>query len=162
MCKFLVDLCVSLGGLGTLGTFIYMIKDSKNKSKQLYSVQRIESMQMNALYKPDIRISHKRTPVNSHSPSEIILSNYGETIEIVKYKDISNHLDTKSLNEWPFPLHIDKNKDVRIPLSHEIGEIPDNIHFELIIKNKLSVLYSAVVYKENGRPLITIKESQNH
>ena len=74
MCSFIVDLCVSVGGIATAGSFIYLICDSQNKAKQLQSVQRIEFMQMNAFYKPDIGISHKKTPANSPRPSEIILS----------------------------------------------------------------------------------------
>lgn len=159
MCSFIVDLCVSVGGIATAGSFIYLICDSQNKAKQLQSVQRIEFMQMNAFYKPDIRISHKRTPANSPRPSEIILSNYGENIKIVKYNDISNHLDKNSLNSWNFPLYFNKSRDIRIPLAHAVGEIPDNISFELSIKNKLDVLYSAKIYKDKRNLVISIEQS---
>lgn len=159
MCSFIVDLCVSVGGIATAGSFIYLICDSKNKAKQLQSVQMIEFRQLNALYKPDIRISHKRTPANSPSPSEIILSNYGENIRILSYNDISNHLDKNSLNSWNYPLYFNKTKDIRIPLSHDVGDIPDNISFELSIENNLDVLYTAKIFKDKGNLVISIEPS---
>ena len=48
--------CMAVGGLGTLGTFFYVIYDSKRKTKQIKNIQLIQSHQLDLLYEPDIRI----------------------------------------------------------------------------------------------------------
>ena len=140
---------MAAGGLGTVGTLICMIWDSKRKTKQIETVQQIQSYQLESLYEPDVRISSYGGVFN-----DIVINNHGENLILIGVYELS---DTRLLNKdgmegW-FPLPFDKNADIHIPLLLP----PTKIRLLCITiecKNRLSLTYKVNIEIIDGKPTI--------
>lgn len=138
------DLAVILGGIGTFGTFVKLICDSKNKTKQLQAIQNIESRQLDIIYTPDIRIDSYGAMPNQN-PTINVLNN-GDNLIIQNIIDNSDVkiVNTERIQTW-FPLHFDKGEIVKIPLLKSIGEFSPNCQFMIVVTNKMQQKYSCSV-----------------
>lgn len=150
-----------IAAFGTVGTFIKMTCDSKNKTKQLESIQKIESIQLNALYTPDIRIdSYWQTGMLARTFN---ISNNGERLQILEIKnreDSSSVINIEGMTTW-FPLNFDKGKTIKIPILHELQSLPSNFQFDIVVKNKLNQTYVCTIKAISGKVLVCSPTKQD-
>lgn len=141
--------CMAVGGLGTLGTFFYMIYDSKRKTKQIENVQLIQSHQLESLYEPDIRIISYGNITN-----DLVIRNYGENLIILDINDKSdsNYLNKEGMKTW-FPLPFDKNTEIHIPLFMPPTKI-QSFRMQIQCRNRLGMIYMAFIEITNGKPFV--------
>ena len=148
------SIATMVAAIGTIGTFIKMICDSKNKTKQLESIQKIESIQLNALYAPDIRIE---SYWKSGDMERIFnISNNGENLQIVEIKNSENSSSivyVEGMKNW-FPLNFDKGEPIKIPILHELRTLPQNFQFDIVVKNKLNQTYICTIKSKGGKVLV--------
>lgn len=149
-----------VGGFATGFTFLLMLCDSRNKSKQLDSVTKIESLQMEALYKPDVRISSWTGAVNVETQSKkIIVENNGENLTISSIDDLgASVISRDGMMNW-FPLYFDAGTQIRIPLVRAVDAIPDGDGLMIHMENKLGQKYNAVIKVNSRKPSIQIIKS---
>lgn len=143
------EICMAAGGLGTVGTLIYMICDSKRKAKQIKTVQQIQSHQLEALYEPDIRIDSYGGVIK-----DIVIHNYGENLSVLDIRESNNSgfLNKDGMTSW-FPLHFDRGAELNIPLHIP----PTKIQFlciNILCKNRLGQTYETIIEIKNGKPNI--------
>lgn len=147
--------------IGTIGTFIKMICDSKNKTKQLESIQKIESIQLNALYAPDIRID---SYWKSGDMERIFnISNNGENLQIVEIKNSENSSSivyVEGMKNW-FPKPFDKGEPIQIPILPGLQALPQNFQFDIVVKNKLNQTYVCTIKAIDGKVLVCSKIKQD-
>ena len=141
------EICMGAGGIGTVGTLICMIWDLKRKTKQIETVQQIQSHQLESLYEPDIRTS-------SYGMGDIVIRNYGENLTIL---DISELTETKYLNKegmstW-FPLPFDKDNEIHIPLYLPAAKI-QLLRIEITCRNRLGLTYLSSIEINDGKATI--------
>ena len=109
MCWFniTINICVALGGLGTVGTLIYMIWHASKHAKQ---VKDIQSIRLDALYKPDVRIiAWTENLINENLHPHIRIANNGENLIINDIKELSEAvLNKKRIRGWG-PLNFDNS-----------------------------------------------------
>ena len=160
MCNWKVDdwgdvssIATMVAAIGTVLTFIKMICDSKNKTKQLESIQKIESVQLNALYTPDIRID---SYWKSGDMERIFnISNNGENLQIVEIKNgkDSSIIDVEGMKNW-FPKPFDKGEPIQIPILPGLQALPQNFQFDIIVVNKLNQTYVCTIKAIEGKVLV--------
>ncbi len=143
------EICMAAGGLGTVGTLIYMIFDSKRKAMQIRTVQQIQSHQLEALYEPDIRISSYGGIMN-----DIVINNHSENLIVL---DIFESSDSKILNKdgmktW-FPLSFDKGSDINIPLHMPLTKI-HSLAISVLCKNRLGLTYKLIIDIKDGKAIV--------
>lgn len=143
------EICMAAGGLGTVGTLVYMICDSKRKAKQIMTVQQIQSHQLEALYEPDIRINSYGGVIN-----DIVIRNYGENLSIldIRESDNSGYLNKEGMKRW-FPLHFDKGAEIYIPLHVPQTKI-QSLCIKILCRNRLGHTYETIIEINNGKPAI--------
>lgn len=99
--EIVCDICMALGGIGTVCVFWYMLCDSQKKAKQIDLVQKIQSQQLEALYEPDIRLVSWTRAIVCSAQNEIVINNCGESIQIVDTTDNANDGNYQHRwNEW--------------------------------------------------------------
>lgn len=143
------EICMAAGGLGTVGTLIYMIYDSKRNAKQIRTVQQIQSHQLEALYEPDIRISSYGGITN-----DIVINNRSENLIVL---DIFESSDSKILNKdgmktW-FPLSFDKGSDIHIPLHMPPTKI-QSLTIAVLCRNRLGLSYKLIIEIKDGKSIV--------
>lgn len=145
------EICMAAGGLGTVGTLIYMICDSKRKTKQIETVQNIQSYQLESLYEPDVRISSYGSIQN-----DIVINNRGENLILLGVNELSdsNQLNKEGMNTW-FPLPFDKDAEIHIPLLNPPTKI-QMLCMSIECKNRLGLIYKINVDICDGKPTISI------
>lgn len=147
------NICMALGGIGTVGTLIYMIADSKKRAKQLNAVQLIQSRQLEYLFEPDIRLA-SWSFVPEGKKQELVISNHGEDLVISSIVDLSSTglLFSNGMVGW-FPYNFDKNDQLHIPLVVEMNS--ETIHnIGIICSNKLGLTYQVSIHIFKGKPNI--------
>lgn len=152
------DVCMAIGGIGTFATFILMIYDLHCKTKQIKSIQEIQSHQIEALYEPDIRISSWTGKSTGLLPNVIMIKNHGQDLlilEIVESKG-STILNEEGMRNW-FPRHINKNEEMHIPLLSHLQDVSSHV---IIIKtrNRLGSIYESDIHIVKGKPKIQIPQ----
>lgn len=140
---------MAAGGLGTVGTLIYMICDSKRKAKQIRTVQQIQSHQLEALYEPDIRINSYGGVIN-----DLLIHNYGENLSVLDIRESNNSgfLNNEGMERW-FPLHFDKGAEINIPLHVPPTKI-QSLCINILCRNRLGQTYETSIKINNGKPTI--------
>ena len=140
---------MAAGGLGTVGTLVYMIWDSKRKTKQIRIVQQIQSHQLEALYEPDIRINSYGGMMNG-----IMICNYGENLSVLDIRESENSsfLDKEGMERW-FPLHFDKGAEISVPLHMPPTKI-QSLCINILCRNRLGQTYETSIEINNGKPTI--------
>ena len=148
----IVNVCIALGGLGTVGTFIYMICNAQNQNNQVKSVQKIQSHQIDVLYKPDIRIAAWTGYIVSGNLRPFIrIENNGENLIINDIKDLSGPtLNKEEMQGW-FPLNFDKSREITIPIKNVVSNLNSGELFNMEVTNKLDQKYHIVISKTNDR-----------
>ena len=158
MCWFdiTVNVCVALGGLGTVGTLVYMIINARTQAKQVKNVQEIQSAQLDILYKPDVRIiAWADNLVNNNLHPSVWIENNGENLIVNDLVVLSeNALDEEGMQGW-FPLIFDKGKQLSIPLRNVVQNLNSGELFSMDITNRLDQKYSVVISKTDNRIEIT-------
>lgn len=140
--------------VAAIGTFIKKICDSKNKTKQLESIQKIESIQLNALYAPDIRIESYWQKGNIARTFNIV--NNGENLQVLEIKngkDSSSIIDIESMATW-FPKPFDKGEPIKIPILHKLQTLPQDFQFDIVVENKLNQTYICPIKSKGGKVLV--------
>ena len=143
------EICMAAGGLGTVGTLIFMICDSMRKAKQIRTIQQIQSHQLETLYEPDIRINSYGGVMN-----DIVINNHSENLIVL---DIFESSDSKILNKdgmktW-FPLSFDKGSEINIPLHMP----PTKIHslvIAMLCRNRLGLTYKLIIDIKDGKAIV--------
>lgn len=158
MCWFdiTVNVCVALGGLGTVGTLVYMIINARTQAKQVKNVQEIQSAQLDILYMPDVRIiAWTDNLVNNNLHPSVWIENNGENLIVNDLVVLSeNALDEEGMQGW-FPLSFDKGKQLSIPLRNVVQNLNSGELFSMDITNRLDQKYSVVISKTDNRIEIT-------
>ena len=151
-----VNICVALGGLGTVGTLVYMILNARTQAKQVNNVQKIQSIQLDMLYKPDVRIiAWTDNLINNNLHPSIWIENNGENLIINELKELSeNVLNKEGIQGW-FPLIFDKGKQLSIPLKNVVQDLNSGELVCLNVTNRLDQKYSVIISKTNNRIGIT-------
>ena len=149
------DICVALGGLGTVGTLIYMICDSRRKSKQIDSIQKIQSLQLESLYAPNLRVISWTFKTSLNTNNDIVINNHGEDLVITKISKLSESciLNSEGMKRW-FPYNLDKNESIHIPLSFPINDVKEPQSFIIVCYNKLGITYHVLISIIDGEPKI--------
>ena len=144
---------MAAGGIGTVGTLIYMIAESKKHSKQIDIVQKIQSQQLESLYEPDIRLASWTINANDLK-NEIVISNHGEDLLIssINNSATAGILDNDSMMGW-FPYNFDNDNQIHIPLSTQVNSSKSYI-FDIVCSNKLGLTYSVSIHIIDGKPKI--------
>ena len=143
------EICMAAGGLGTVGTLIYMICDSKRKTKQIETVQLIQSHQLESLYEPDIRISSYGGMQN-----DIVINNHGENLILIGVHELSDSrlLNKDGMKGW-FPLPFDKEAEIHIPLLLPPTKI-QSLCISIECRNRLGLTYTINIAIIDGKPTI--------
>lgn len=152
----IVDVCVALGGLGTVGTLVYMIYNAKTQAKQVKRVQEVQALQLDVLYKPDVRIVAWIDSLSNASLYPFIrIENNGENLIINDIEDLSKTvLNKEGMQGW-FPLNFDKSREVSIPINDVVFNLNSGELFYMVVTNKLDQQYHIVISKINNRIEIT-------
>ena len=151
---------LALGGLGTVGTLINMICESKRNRKRVSDLQKVQDRQLELLYRPDIRITSwiDRKGLGS----EIIIENYGEDIVIESVEDItgSDFLNKRGMINW-FPRHLDKHSLIHLPFIKLDSSV--NCAVNILSSTKLDLRFITKLIVKSGKPSIveTITEKGN-
>lgn len=153
--EIVCNICMALGGIGTLCTFVYMISDSKKKSKQIAVVQKIQSQQLEALYEPDIRLVSWTQATVRGAQNEIVVNNSGESIQIIDITDNADDriINTDGMSGW-FPLDFDKGEEIHIPLLTALQSVNSDLIISIICLNKLKLRYSVNVRFVGGKLVV--------
>ena len=146
---------MGLGGIGTVGTLICMIIDSKKKAKQIDVVQRIQSHQLELLYAPDIRISSWLGNINDGMHNKIVISNLGDNLTILDIKTLSgsNVLNKEGMSNW-FPYDFNRNSEFQIPISVNLNDVSNNSSFGIVCFNKLRSKYLVPIKIVRSMPIV--------
>ena len=149
------DFCVAAGGIGTVATFIFMIRDSKKKAKQINTIQNIQSHQLESLYEPDLRIFYWSLNRNDLVP-EIVLKNYGENIIIMSIceHDELGLLNIERMKGWYYPYHFDKGNELHIPLIYHDEFKNYSSFFFIECRNRLGMNYEFKIINTAGKFVI--------
>lgn len=140
--KCIIDCILALGAIGTVGTFIISILQLKNQNKRIES---LEQMQVDAKYRPDIRIEGWKNNTNS-SPLNILIKNHGENVYIMDFDSKSDYLDIENKH---VPCNFDSNDSRYIYLNPSLSVFPENFQMEIILNDKLSRKYSIRIFMNN-------------
>ncbi len=158
MCWFdiTVNICVALGGLGTVGTLIYMIFNAKTQAKQVKAVHEIQSVQLDVLYKPDIRIiAWTDNLANNDLHPSIWLENNGENLIVNDIKELSEAVINKEgMHGW-FPQSFDKGRQVSIPINNAMRNLNAGDLFQIEVTNRLAQRYFIRISKVKNKIEIT-------
>ena len=145
---------MAAGGLGTVGTLIYMIIDSKRRAKQIDTVQKIQSHQLESIYEPDIRVTSWTNYNTPESQNSIAIKNSGEDLIVLGIYEPSGSkiLNTEGMLRW-FPYHFDKGEELTIPINNQLANI--NTHTIVIeCRNRLGSIYESHMNIIDGKPII--------
>ncbi len=147
------EVCMAAGGLGTVGTLIYMIYDSMRKTKQIDTIQQIQSHQLESLYEPDVRIDSYGGMIN-----DIAINNHGENLIVLGIHELSDSrlLNKEGMKTW-FPLPFDKNTEIHIPLLIPPTKI-QSLCLSIECKNRLGLIYKINIVIIKGKPTISCHE----
>lgn len=149
------DICMALGGLGTVATFLSMICDSKKKTRQINTIQTIQSNQLESLYEPDIRLeSWTGSSGNKHN-SKIVVKNYGYYLKVLDIKESTELglIKQDGIAGW-FPRDFEKTQSLHIPLSLDLNDIEEDAIIGIVCLNKLGLKYIVNIHIVKGRPSI--------
>lgn len=132
-----------------------MIADSKKKAKQLDTVQRIQSHQLEALYEPDIRLISWTFTAADDLRKEIVIDNHSENLMITDIQDLSQSglLNSKGMEGW-FPHDFDKGKHFHIPLAVQLKDAKGSNSIGVICSNKLGLTYLVQIRIVEGKPFM--------
>lgn len=147
------------GGLGTVGTFIFMIIDSLKKAKQIDAIQMIQSLQLDALYEPDIRLDSWIYSSTDLVPNEIVIKNHGEYFKVVGIQDLSGLLNSSGMKGW-FPYDFEKGDSLHIPLSFPLKEAQGSHDIGITCFNKLGTTYLIRIHIVDGKPHLEVPVKQ--
>jgi hypothetical protein len=149
------NICMAAGGVGTVGTLIYLIVDSKKKAKQIDTVQKIQSHQLEALYVPDIRLNFYSYKVEGLIQNELVFSNHGDDLRLLDVCSLTDVkiLNTEGMKGW-FPHDFDKGSDIHVPLSIQLVDLQGNHRIGLVCINKLGLTYLVPVDIVDGKPMV--------
>lgn len=152
------DICMALGGIGTFCKFIFMIKESRRKAKQIDTIQHIQSQQLEHLYEPDIRIASWTHCINNIASKEIVIENCGENLLITDIKEQTNCevLNKNGMKNW-FPRNFDKGEKLHIPLSVELSKLQEQHNIVIETNNRLNLKYESIISINNGKPSASIE-----
>lgn len=108
---FIFNFCESIGALATATTAFLMIRANKRLDSR---IKNLEDMQIDALYRPNLRVNSYGTTGKGLS---VTIVNLGEDIVIERFESIpAEWIDNESTKRWT-PLPVYKNSDpVVIPL----------------------------------------------
>ena len=153
--KIICDVCVALGGLGTFLTLIFLIYDSIRKSKNIDTVQKIQSLQLETLYEPDIRIASWRINKTGVMQNEIVLINHGQNIILtaIYEKTHSSVLNIEGMNNW-FPFHFDKGCEIHIPMTNHFSRQKESFQIAIECLNRLGFKYEMIIENNNEKVVI--------
>lgn len=150
--------CVAVGGVATFLTLLWLIYDSRCKSKRINRIQQVQSLQLESLYEPDIRISSWTGKSTGLIPNEIVIENRGQDLLILEIFDSkgSTILNEEGMRNW-FPRHINKNEEMHIPLLSHLQDVSSHV---IIIKtrNRLGSIYESDIHIVKGKPNIQIPQ----
>ncbi len=154
--RIVCDVCMAVGGIGTFATFILMIYDLRSKTKQLNTIQKIQSHQIEALYEPDIRISSWTGKSAGLIPNEIVIKNCGQDLIILEIVESKGNtiLNKGGMKNW-FPCYINKDHEIHIPLLSYLQDVSSHV---IIMKtrNRLGSVYETEINIVKGKPTIKI------
>ena len=159
--RLVCDGFMAIGGIGTFATFLLMLCDLRNKTKQINNIQEIQSHQLETLYEPDIRITSWNEMSAGLISNEIIISNHGIDLLILDIVDPIEKgiLNKEGMKNW-FPRYINKDEEIHIPLSRQLNGIESH---KIIIKtrNRLGARYESEIIISKGRPTMQLPQIQN-
>ena len=159
--RIVCDVCMAIGGIGTFATFILMIYDLRSKTKQIKTIQKIQSHQIEALYEPDIRISSWTGKSTGLIPNEIVIKNHGQDLLILEIVESKGNkiLNEEGMRNW-FPRYINKDNEMHIPLLLHLQDVSSHV---IIIKtrNRLGSIYESEINIIKGKPTIKIPPKQD-
>lgn len=149
------NICMAAGGIGTVGTLIYMISDSRKKSKQIDSVQKIQSHQLETLYQPDLRLISWTYACNGMNQNDIVVENHGEDLAVADIKELSKGgmLNTDGIKGW-FPYHWDKGQEIHIPILVPLKDAEGAHEIVITCFNKLGLSYLVTIHIIDGKPIV--------
>ena len=155
------DIFVAAGGIGTVGTLIFMICDSKEKAKQIDAIQKIQSLQLDALYEPDIRLDSWIYSSTDRVPNEIVIKNHGEYFKVFDIQDLSNPglLNSSGMKGW-FPYDFEKGDSLHIPLSFQLKDAQGSHDIGITCFNKLGTTYLIRIHIVDGKPHLEVPVKQ--
>ena len=149
------NICMAAGGIGTVCTFFCMIHDSRKKAKQIDSVQKIQSLQLESLFQPNIRLVAWTYISTPDIQNEIVIENYGEDLLVNGIREESglNLLNATGMTGW-FPYNFDKGQRLHIPISAQLKNTKGNHDIGVYCSNKLGLAYMVSIHIEDGKPII--------
>lgn len=149
------NICVAVGGIGTVGTLVYMIIDSRKRAKQIDTVQMIQSHQLEALYEPDIRLVSWTDTTTDGSKSEIVIDNHGNHLKLTSIQDLSQSglLNVEGAKGW-FPYDFDSGEQIHIPLDIQLRDAKGSNDVGIICYNKLGLTYLVRIRIVDGKPYV--------
>ena len=149
------NVCMAAGGIGTVGTLIYMIVDAKKKAKQIDTVQMIQSHQLETLYEPDMRLVSWTYNSADGVQSEIVVDNHSEHLKITNIQDLSQSglLNSEGMKGW-FPYDFEKGESLHIPLAFQLKNAKGCNDIGIICSNKLGLTYVVRIHIVDGKPLM--------
>lgn len=149
------NICMAAGGIGTVGTLIYMIVDSKRRAKQLDATQKIQSQQLEALYEPDIRLVSSSYRVIGLAPNDLVFENHGEDLRLLDIRSLSDYdiLNSEGMKGW-FPYDFDKGSEIHVPLSIQLIDLRGTHNIGFFCTNKLGLTYLVSINIVEGKPTV--------
>jgi len=151
------NICMAAGGLGTVGTLIYMIVDSRKKAKQIDHVQSIQSYQLESLYQPNLRLISWTYDSGGLNQNEIVIKNHGEDLRVTDIKELSELglLNVYGMKGW-FPYDFDKEEEIHIPTLYPLKDAKGIHNIVITCSNKLGLTYLVTIQIIDGKPAVEI------
>ena len=148
--------CMAVGGIATFFTLLWLIYDSRCKSKRINRIQQVQSLQLESLYEPDIRISSWTGKSTGLIPNEIVIKNHGQDLLILEIVESKGNtiLNKEGMRNW-FPHYINKGNEMHIPMLLHLQDVGSHV---IIIKtrNRLGSIYESEINIVKGKPTIKI------
>ena len=152
--EYLVDSIMAIGALATAGSFVLMFCHNKKQDKR---IENLEQQEIDAKYRPNIRIDRFGT---TNGLSSVTIVNYGEDVVL---KSISSpkegFLNSDGIATW-FPHYFDKGTSIVIPLISPINEGADG-ELQLTMEDRLQRNFSQKIICTYGRFILSTIEQIN-
>ncbi len=157
--NIVINIILALGAIGTVGTFIVSLRQLNKQNQRL---NELEEKQLDAKYRPDLRIVSYHGKVTGLIRLSITLKNHGEYLKLLEFQCDKDYLDKG--NEH-LPMDLDKDDIKAIILKEGLTAIPVDFQMKIKVQDKIGRLFWVPLTETSKGPIINfneISEIQKH
>lgn len=150
--NIVINVILALGAIGTVGTFIVSLLQINKQNKKL---NELEEKQLDARYRPDLRIVSYYGKVTEQIRLSITLKNQGENLKLLEFECEKDYLDKG--NEH-LPMDLDKDDIIAIMLKEGLKEIPNDFRMKIKVQDKIGRSFWVPLTNTSKGPIIVFDE----